>query len=162
VIKKIARRGNKITTVVGTGKKGYNGDGGPPLKADLFEPYEVRFHPGGDLYWVEMQNHIVRKLDARTNVVTTVAGTGEKGFRGDGGNATKAVMNRPHSIQFDREGRHLFICDIGNHRIRRVDLSTGRIDTWCGNGKKETTKDGAKVSPNTPLKGPRMVISGWH
>ncbi|MDF1812673.1 MAG: SMP-30/gluconolactonase/LRE family protein [Verrucomicrobiales bacterium] len=156
-IKKIDRKKGTVTTVVGTEKKGYSGDGGPPLKADLFEPYEVRFHRGGDLYWVEMQNHIVRKLDARTNLVSTVAGTGEKGFSGDGGPATTAKLHRPHSIQFDQAGENLYICDIGNHRIRKVSLSDGTIDTWCGNGKKETTRDGAKVSTDTPLKGPRAL-----
>ena len=156
-IKRIAKRGGKITTVVGTGKKGYSGDGGDPLKAELFEPYEVRFHPNGDLYWVEMQNHIVRKLDARTNLVSTVAGTGEKGFSGDGGKAIDAKMNRPHSIQFNQSGDSLFVCDIGNQRVRRIDLNSGLIETWCGNGKKDETPDGAKVGPETPLKGPRAL-----
>ena len=157
-IKKISRKNGQLTTVAGTGNPGYSGDGGPPLKAALFEPYELRFHPGGDLYWVEMRNHIVRKLDARSHTVSTVAGTGGKsGFSGDGGPARDALMNRPHSIQFDQEGRFLYICDIGNHRIRRVDLKTGNIDTWCGNGKKSATPEGAKAGPAIPLKGPRAL-----
>ena len=156
-IRKISRKSGKITTVVGTGEKGYSGDGGPATEAKCFEPYEVRFHPGGDLYWVEMQNHIVRRLDARTNQVHTVAGTGEQGFSGDGEPATKATFHRPHSIQFDASGKNLFICDIGNHRIRRVDLDSGVVTTFCGNGKKADTADGAKVSPNTPLNGPRAL-----
>lgn len=156
-IKKISRKGGKTTTVVGTQKKGYSGDGGPPLEADLFEPYEVRFHSGGDLYWVEMQNHVVRKLDARTNIVSTIAGTGEKGFSGDGEKATAAKLHRPHSIQFDQAGENLFICDIGNHRIRKVELKSGIISTWCGNGEKASTEEGAAVSPDTPLNGPRAL-----
>ena len=157
VIRKISRRTGKISTVAGTGKKGYSGDGGPAAEAALFEPYEIRFHPGGDLYWVEMQNHIIRKLDARSGKVETFAGTGEKGFGGDGGSATDAKFNRPHSIQFDRAGENLFVCDIGNHRIRRINLEKGAVDTWCGTGKPESTPDGAKVSPKTPLKGPRAL-----
>ncbi|MCB1231963.1 MAG: prolyl oligopeptidase family serine peptidase [Verrucomicrobiae bacterium] len=157
-IRKISRKSGTITTVVGQGgKKGYSGDGGPPTESLCFEPYEVRFHPSGDLYWVEMQNNVVRKLDARTNTVHTVAGTGEKGFGGDGGPAVKAKLDRPHSIQFDAEGENLFICDISNHRIRRVNLESGTIDTWCGNGKAAATPDGADVSPDTPLKGPRAL-----
>jgi DNA-binding beta-propeller fold protein YncE len=156
-VRKISRKSGKISTVVGTGEQGYSGDGGPATEALCFEPYEVRFHPGGDLYWVEMQNHIVRRLDARTNTVHTVAGTGEKGFSGDDGPATMATFNRPHSIQFDADGAYLFICDIGNHRIRRVDLDSGMISTFCGNGKKADTPDGAKVSPSTPLNGPRAL-----
>lgn len=157
VIRRISRKSGAIATIAGTGEKGYSGDGGPAAEAKLFEPYELRFHPGGDLYWVEMQNHIVRRLDARTGKVETVAGTGGKGYGGDGGPAAKALFNRPHSIQFDQSGEHLFVCDIGNHRIRRIDLKKGVVDTWCGTGKPETTPDGAKVGPKTPLKGPRAL-----
>ena len=157
VIRRISRKTGVISTVVGTGKKGYSGDGGPAGQATLFEPYELRFHPGGDLYWVEMQNHVVRKLDARSGKVETVAGTGEQGFGGDGGPATKAKFDRPHSIQFDQSGESLFVCDIGNHRIRRIALKDGTVDTWCGTGKPEPTPDGAKVGTQTPLKGPRAL-----
>ncbi len=156
-IRKISRKDGSISTVVGTGEQGYSGDGGPAISALCYEPYEVRFHPGGDLYWVEMQNHIVRRVDARTNTVHTVAGTGEKGFSGDDGPAIKATLHRPHSIQFDAAGENLFICDIGNHRIRRVELETGIVSTFCGNGKKADTPDGAKVSAETPLNGPRAL-----
>ncbi len=156
-IKRIHRRSGKVSTIVGTGKKGYSGDGGAPLAADLNEPYEIRFHPDGDLYWVEMQNHIVRKLDARSQTIATVAGTGEPGVSGDGGPATAAQLHRPHSISFDSTGEYLYICDIKNHRIRRVELSTGIISTWCGNGKAHPTPAGSVASPDTPLKGPRAL-----
>lgn len=156
VIRRISRKGT-IDTIVGTGEKGWSGDGGPPLEAKLNEPYEIRYHPGGDLYWVERMSHTVRKLDARTNLVSTVAGTGEMGFSGDGGPGTAAQMKQPHSIQFDASGEKLLVCDIGNHRIRVIDLASGKIDTWCGTGKPEATKDGAPVGPDTPLKGPRAL-----
>ena len=157
VIRRVSRKKGIIDTLVGTGEKGYSGDGGPALEAKLNQPYEVRFHPSGDLYWVEMPNHLVRKLDARTNLIVTVAGTGEVGFSGDGGAATDATFNRPHSIEFDPAGERLFICDIGNHRIRVVDLETGKVDTWCGTGEPKPTKDGAKIGKKTPLKGPRAL-----
>lgn len=156
-IRSISRTGGTIETLVGTGEKGYDGDGGVPTAAKLNEPYEVRFHRSGDLYWVEMQNHVVRKLDARSNRVSTIAGTGKKGFAGDGGAATAAELDRPHSIQFNAAGTHLYICDIGNHRIRQVDLTSGVITTWCGTGKAAPTPDGASVSPETPLNGPRAL-----
>ncbi len=104
-----------------------------------------------------MKNNLVRKIDARSNLISTVAGTGEQGFSGDGGPAVDAKFHRPHSIQFDAAGENLYICDIGNHRIRIVNLESGSIDTWCGNGKKEKTPDGAKVGKNTPLNGPRAL-----
>ncbi|MCP5540997.1 MAG: SMP-30/gluconolactonase/LRE family protein [Akkermansiaceae bacterium] len=157
-VRKISRKTGTITTVAGTGgKQGYAGDGGPATEALCFEPYEVRFHRNGDLYWVEMRNNLVRRLDARSGKVFTVAGTGQAGFSGDGGAATEAQLKQPHSIQFDASFAGLYICDIGNHRIRRVDLASGKIETWCGSGKAEATPDGAKVSPETPLKGPRAL-----
>ena len=82
-------------------------------------------------------------------------GIGETGFSGDGGPATDAQLRQPHSIAFDPQGR-LLICDIGNHRIRRVDPATGVIDTWAGTGDREDTPDGAPLS-GTPLNGPRAM-----
>ncbi|MEM7600351.1 MAG: SMP-30/gluconolactonase/LRE family protein [Verrucomicrobiota bacterium] len=157
VIRRVSRRTGIIESIVGSGEVGLEGEGEEPLKAKLNEPYEVRYHPGGDLYWVEMKNHVVRRLNARTHRIERVAGTGEKGFSGDGGPAVHATMNRPHSIQFDSAGETLLICDIGNHRIRAVHLETGAISTWCGTGDPEETNDGAPVSPLTPLKGPRAL-----
>ncbi|MDP7691822.1 MAG: hypothetical protein QGG89_08285, partial [Vicinamibacterales bacterium] len=75
-------------------------------------------------YIVERDNHAVRRVDAATGIISTVAGTGEAGFSGDGGPATAAELRQPHSIAFDPQGR-LLICDVGNHRIRRVDPTTG-------------------------------------
>jgi streptogramin lyase len=154
VIRRIAPDGI-ITTVAGTGRRGYSGDGGPALQALLNEPYEVRFDKSGNLLWVEMKNHLVRRLDARARTVSTVAGTGQPGFSGDGGQATNAQLNQPHSIQFDAEG-HLYICDIANHRIRRVDARTGVISTFAGTGGKGATPDGAPIR-GTPLFGPRAI-----
>ena len=157
VIRRISHQTGKIITVIGNGQKGYTGDGDEPSKATLNEPYELRFHPNGDLYWVERLNHVVRKLDVKTQKVSTVAGIGKAGFSGDGGPAGEAAMNQPHSIQFDKDFENLLICDISNNRIRAVSMKTGRITTWCGNGKKDATPDGAKVSDETPLKGPRAL-----
>ncbi len=144
-----------ITTVAGTGKPGYSGDGGPAAKATLREPYEVRFDKAGNLYFVEMQNHVVRRLDAKTGLISTVAGTGKPGFGGDGGPATKAALKSPHSIQFGPDGT-LYICDIGNHRIRRVDTAKGIIATFAGTGEQKPAADGATIA-GTALNGPRAI-----
>lgn len=157
VIRRLAPDTGTIETMVGSGRRGRAGDGGPARQAELNEPYELRFHPNGDLYWVERMNHRVRRLERATGLVHAVAGTGNPGFSGDGGPAVEATLHEPHSIQFDRDARHLYICDIRNHRLRRVTLATGRIDTWCGNGRPETTPDGAPASAETPLKGPRAL-----
>jgi streptogramin lyase len=161
VVRRIDGKTGIITTVAGSGEKGYSGDGGPALEAKLNEPYEVRFDTEDNMYFVEMQNNIVRKVDAKTGVITTVAGSGERGFGGDGGPAVKAKLNRPHSIAVDHD-QNLYICDIGNHRIRKVDLKTGTITTFAGTGEKKSTPDGASIA-GTPLKGPRALdFDGDH
>lgn len=154
VIRRISRDG-VITTVAGTGKKGYSGDGGLALSATLNEPYEVRFDRQGNLFFVERLNHIVRRVDANTKRIATVAGDGQAGFAGDGGPAVNARLNQPHSIQFDAQG-DLYICDILNHRIRKVALKTGVITTFAGTGEKKPTPDGARIA-GTPLNGPRAL-----
>ena len=154
VIRKVSSNG-KIETVAGSGKPGYWGDGGPALQAALNEPYEVRFDKKGNLFFVERVNHIVRRVDAVDHSISTVAGTGKPGFSGDEGPAMKAELRQPHSIQFDPEG-DLYICDIGNHRIRRVEMGTGMIFTFAGNGKQAPTPDGAPID-GTSLNGPRAI-----
>lgn len=144
-----------ITTVAGKGSRGYSGDGGSALEAELNEPYEIRFDAAGNMVFVERLNHCVRRVDAKTGVITTIAGTGKQGFSGDGGPATQAQMTQPHSIVFDPAG-NLYICDIGNHRVRKVDAKTGVISTFAGTGEKKPTPDGAPIS-GTPLNGPRAM-----
>lgn len=156
VVQRVDLKTLKTTVVAGQyGKKGYSGDGGLATEALLTEPYEVRFAKNGDMYFVEMQNHVVRKVDHATKLISTVAGTGAAGFGGDGGPATKAQFRQPHSIAFDAGGG-LLVCDIGNHRIRRIDLASGTIDTYCGTGEKKPTPDGAAIK-GTPLNGPRAI-----
>ena len=120
-------------------------------------PHEIQFDQDGHLYIVERDSHVVRQGHAVTGIISTVAGTGEGGFSGDGGPATQAQLQRPHSIAFDPDGQ-LLICDIGNHRIRRVNPATGIIETWAGTGEREPTPDGAPLA-GTPLNGPRAMAS---
>lgn len=154
VIRKVGLDG-RISTVAGTGRRGYSGDGGPARQAELNEPYEARFDRADNMFFVEMRNHLVRRVDARTQIISTVAGTGRSGFSGDGGPAVRAMFNQPHSIQFDAQG-DLFVCDIGNHRIRKVDLQTGLVSTFAGTGGRGPTPDGAALE-GTPLFGPRAM-----
>jgi streptogramin lyase len=144
-----------IETVVGTGQKGYSGDGGPASQATLNLPHEIRFDPKGDLYIVDMQNHAVRKVDQRTKQITTIAGTGKPGYSGDGGPAKQAELKQPHSIQFGPDG-DLYICDIGNHAIRRIDHQSQAISTYAGTGSPGPTPDGSPLV-GTPLNGPRSI-----
>ncbi len=144
-----------ITTIAGTGAKGFGGDGGPARLATFNLPHEIRFDAAGDLYVVDMANHAVRKVTMKTGVITTVAGDGQPGYAGDGGAAKAARFRQPHSIQFDRTG-NLFICDIGNHVVRRIDARTGLISTFAGTGRPGDTPDGAPIA-GTPLRGPRSL-----
>jgi streptogramin lyase len=144
----------ELTTVAGCGRKGYSGDGGPATAAELNEPYEVRFDRHGHMYFVEMQNHVVRRVDARTGVITTIAGTGQAGFSGDDGPAVKAQLRQPHSIAL--HGGSLYIADIGNHRIRRVDLASGIIETVAGTGERKLPTDG-QPARGKPILGPRAL-----
>ena len=146
----------QITLIAGTGKAGYSGDGGPAKAATFNLPHELRFGPKrGNLFVVDMQNHAVRKIDVKTGIISTVVGTGKPGYSGDGGPAEQAQLKQPHSIQFDGNG-DLFICDIGNHVIRKVDMKTKRISTIAGTGQPGATPDGAPVK-GTPLRGPRSI-----
>jgi streptogramin lyase len=158
-VRRLDQKSGRLTTVAGCGRKGYAGDGGPATEALLNEPYEVRFDADGHMYFVEMQNHVVRRVDAKTKRISTIAGTGQGGFGGDGGPATKATMLNPHSIALDGRGG-LYVADIGNHRIRRVDLKTGLIDTIAGNGERKLPANGETVK-GKPILGPRaLAIDG--
>ena len=153
-IRRVAPDGT-ISTVAGSGKKGYSGDGGPALEATFNLPHELRFDRNGDLYIVDMVNNVVRKVDLRTKVISTIAGNGTAGYSGDGGPATQAQLKQPHSIQFGPD-QCLYSCDIGNHVIRKVDMKSGVISTFAGTGTAGPTSDGSSIT-GTPLKGPRSL-----
>lgn len=155
VVRRIDLKSGLIETVAGCGKKGYAGDGGPAREALLNEPYEVRFDSQGNMLFVEMQNQVVRRVDAKSGIISTVAGTGKKGFAGDGGPAVKAEFSSPHSICLD-DRDVLYVCDIGNHRLRVVDPATGVVSTLSGTGEKLPTPDGGPLE-GTPLNGPRTL-----
>lgn len=130
-----------ITTAVGTGRMGYEGDGGPAAKARLNSPFGVALDGDGNLYLCDTFNHCVRRVEARTGVIRTVAGDGKAGFSGDGEPATKARMNEPYGLVLDREG-NLYVADRLNRRVRRIDGKTGTITTLAGVGSKTFSGDG--------------------
>ena len=119
-------------------------------------PHEIAFDSRGHLYIAERDNHVVRKVDGATGVMSTLAGTGAAGFSGDGGPASQAQLRQPHSIALDRDGG-LLICDVGNHRIRAVNLSSATIETIGGTGERLATPDGAALK-GAALNGPRTLV----
>ena len=155
-IRKIDLATKRVTTIAGNGQKAYKGDGGPAVEASLSAPHELLFDAKGDLYIAERDNHVIRKVDMKTGIISTAAGTGMRGFAGDGGPGAQAQLNQPHSIALDRDGS-ILICDIGNHRIRRLHLDTGIIETYAGTGETKETPEGAPVK-GTPVTGPRTIV----
>ncbi len=153
---RLDRTSGILTSVAGSGGKGYAGDGGPAAAAQLNEPYEVRFDSAGNMYFVEMQNHLIRRVDAASGTISTVAGTGTAGFVGDDGSAMHAQFRQPHSIALDDRGM-LYVADIGNHRIRRIDLNLGTITTIAGNGQRALPRDG-EVALGHAMVGPRALF----
>ncbi len=156
-IRRVDLQSGKISTVAGTGQQGYSGDGELAITATMNEPYEIRFDRAGNLYVVERMNHVVRRIDASTGKIRTIAGTGDAGFSGDGGPAVKAELNQPHSIALDEIRGHVYIADIQNHRIRRVNLNTELIETFAGDGSKQQPEDGKSVRGHS-IVGPRALF----
>jgi len=120
-----------VSVFAGSGTSGFSGDGGPATSARLGSPSGMALHPNGDLYFADLDNHRVRRIDA-TGRISTVAGSGAAGFNGDGP-AMSVQLNSPRALAFDANN-NLYIADEDNLRIRRMDLSSGQIATWAGNG----------------------------
>jgi hypothetical protein len=154
-IRRIDKFTQVITTVAGTGEAGYSGDGGPATEATMDNIYSLTVDANGDIYIVDRFNAAVRKIDAATGIITTVAGTGEPGYSGDGGPGSQAQMREPNDCSLDSKGG-LLIADIQDQRVRRLDLSTGTIDTFAGDGEKRRAGDGGPATAAS-LMGPRAV-----
>jgi hypothetical protein len=120
-----------IATVAGTGSPGYSGDNGPATQAQLHWPAGLALDAAGDVYIADLYNARVRKVSAE-GTITTVAGTGQPGFSGDGGKATEAQLNHPNYLIVDGAG-NLLISDHHNHRVRKV-APDGIITTYAGSG----------------------------
>jgi trimeric autotransporter adhesin len=124
-----------ITTVAGNGTVGYSGDGGPATSATLNGPFSVAVDSSGNLYIADRGNNVIRKVDASSGVITTVAGnaTVPPGYSGDGGAATAATLNSPYGVGVDSSA-NIYIADTNNNVIRKVTSSSGTITTIAGNG----------------------------
>lgn len=145
-----------LTVIAGTGAKGFGGDGGPASKAQFDGMHHLIVAPDGDLFISDTWNNRVRRLDLKEGVVTTFAGTGQKGFSGDGGPAAKAQFGAMYCAAIDSKGARMFVADLDNRRIRAIDMKTGAVTTVAGNGQKGVPADGA-VAKEAPLSDPRAV-----
>jgi DNA-binding beta-propeller fold protein YncE len=111
---------------------------------------------GGDILVADTWNNRVRKIDSRTGRITALAGTGRKGFSGDGGPADRAEFGGIYCIALDEPGDVLYMADLDNRRVRVVNLKTGLVSTLAGNGQKGVPEDGADAR-SAPLVDPRAV-----
>ena len=141
-IRKIDSQG-VITTIAGTGERGYGGDDGPAAEAQLYFPYGLALDGSGNLYVADSRNHRIRKIDSE-GVITTIAGTGEWGYGGDDGPAAEAQLYSPYGLALDGSG-NLFVTDAANHRIRKID-SEGMITTIAGTGESGYGGDGGPAA----------------
>lgn len=135
----------EITTYGGTGSGGDTGDGGLATAAKIQNPQGQALDANGHLFFADTDNHHVRRIDANTGIITTIAGDGSQGFGGDGGLATSAQLRFPHGVAVAANG-DVFIADTQNHRIRRVDAATGVITTYAGTGSEGDSGDGGPAT----------------
>jgi DNA-binding beta-propeller fold protein YncE len=137
--------GGVIRTVAGSNVRGFGGDGGSATSAAFDQPRAAAVGPDGAVYVADTFNHRVRRIDPG-GAVTTLVGTGEPDFSGDGGPAAAATLQLPQGLAVDPAGAALFIADSGNHRVRRVDLATGVITTFAGGAAPGFTGDGGPAT----------------
>jgi sugar lactone lactonase YvrE len=154
-IRRVDGRTGRVTTVAGSGKAGYSGDGGLATAARLNEPYGVAVDRRGNLYIVDRLNACVRWVDGRTGIIGTLAGTGKAGYGGDFAEACLAPMKEPNGLALDGRGS-LYIADVGASRIRRVDLRTHVITTFSGTGERKFAGDGGRAD-TASIQGARAV-----
>ncbi|HEY3198529.1 MAG TPA: SMP-30/gluconolactonase/LRE family protein [Nitrospirales bacterium] len=132
-----------VRFVTGAAEKGrFKGDGGPAAQATLNFPSAIAVDSRGALYIADTFNHRIRRVDAASGVISTVSGTGAPRFSGDNGPADKAALNEPVALALDERTGRLYIADLANYRVRAVDLATGQISTYAGNGSSDYDGDG--------------------
>ncbi|PJA78412.1 MAG: hypothetical protein CO149_04185 [Nitrospirae bacterium CG_4_9_14_3_um_filter_51_5] len=131
-IRRVDAKTGIIQTVAGTGQSKWTGDGGPGVSAALNEPVALVLD-GARLYIADQSNNRIRMLDLESGVITTVAGTGESGYTGDGRPAVESALAGPSGLALDQDG-NLYIADTFNGRIRMLDHHTGLLSTVAGNG----------------------------
>ncbi len=145
----------RLSNFAGTGEAGYSGDGGDALQARFRSPISIQFAPSGDLFIADIGNHAVRRVDAKSHVATTFAGTGKAGTTPDGAPIGGTPLNGPRSLDFDAGGNLLLVTREGNQMLR-FDLARRSIHIVAGTGKKGLTGDGGPARDAT-LNGPKGI-----
>jgi sugar lactone lactonase YvrE len=146
-----------ITTVAGNGTGGYSGDGGLATEAELNSPRGVVVDRSGNLLIADFSNYRIRRVDAITGIITTVAGNGTNTYSGDGGPATRAGIGSVNEIKLDFLGNLFLSGSSSNQRVRRVDAFTGLITTVAGNGATGFGGDGG-LATSAELDDPHGIV----
>lgn len=155
-IRRIDAGTGRITTEAGAGVQGYDGDHGSAAAALLDSPQGLAVDAAGDIYVADSHNQRVRRIDAITGAIITIAGTGAPGFSGDTGSATQGTLSLPRGVSLDLQG-NVFVADRENQRIRRIDSSTGAITTVAGDGTQSFAGDGGPPL-SASLDSPRSTV----
>lgn len=148
----------KLTHISGDGSKSYKGDGGVAGDATYNGMHNCAVTPAGDLFISDSWNHCVRRIDLKTGLVSTVAGTGQKGFSGDGSPAVDATFDYLMCISLNHDHSIMHITDLSNRRIRAMNLGTGIVSTIAGNGEKGKPNNG-NAATDSPLVDPRAAVA---
>ena len=154
-VTKVDRKG-MITLFAGTGKQSFGGDEGPADQAQLDDPHRIVIHPNQQMYIADTGNNRVRKVDLATGKIATIAGNGKPGYSGDGGLATKAAFHGVFTV--DLRNDQLYVADLRNRRVRRVNLKTNVVDLVAGNGQEGVPQDGGRATIS-PLIDPRAATA---
>ena len=154
-IRKISATTGVITTVAGNGTQGFDGDGVEAVASLIDSPAGLAVDSSGNLYISDSHNYRVRRINAATGEITTVAGTGSAGFSGDSGAATAAALALPQGLSVDQQGI-IYLADSANHRLRRIDVAQGKISTIAGVGTQGFAGDGGPAVAAS-LDSPRSV-----
>ncbi len=145
-----------ITTVAGTNRKGYTGDGGLATAAKLQSPVSIVLDQYNNIYIADTGRHIIRQVDNNTGIITTLAGKGYPGYRGNHGPASNALLNQPMGLTFDNSG-NLYFADHGNNCIRKLEATTGTLTTVAGDTNVGDHGDGGQATL-AQLNGPTDVV----
>jgi sugar lactone lactonase YvrE len=147
-----------LAVAAGTGAKGNSGDGGSASVATFNGMHNLAVLPDAAVLLADTWNSRIRKFDPATGNISAFAGSGAKGFSGDGGPAIKANFTGIYSLSFAEHGTKLYLADLENRRIRMIGLKSGIVNTIAGNGKKGVPEDGASAT-KAPLVDPRAVAA---
>ena len=154
VIMKVDTRG-MASIFAGTGTPDFSGDGGPAIKASFGLPHDTVIG-NGILYFSDTRNGAARAIDLKTGIITTVAGTGEKGYSGDGGPANEAKFTFLVGLSLSPDNQRLYIADMNGGRVRMVTLATGTVTPVAGDGTRGVPQNGS-LAVGCKLEGPRGV-----